>query len=58
MFEALASFRKERQKGQTSVSLRLGVLSSSCVNADDCVEIELGHRESVDSGLSMDRDGS
>jgi hypothetical protein len=58
MFEALASFRKERQKRQVGISLRLGALSSSCVNADNCAEIELGYRESVDSGLSMDRDGS
>jgi hypothetical protein len=31
----------------------------SCeVDADDCAPIELGHRESVNSGLSMDRDRS
>jgi hypothetical protein len=51
MFGALASFEKEQQKEQSEAGrmanvfpLRRGALFSSCLNADDCAGIELGHR--------------
>jgi hypothetical protein len=51
MSGALASFGEEQQKEQSEAgratgvfSLRRGALFSSCLNADDCARIELGHR--------------
>lgn len=59
MFKSLRRCDRSRSGGQTGVcSLRLGALSPSCQNAESCVEIEVGHRESEETGLSMDRDGS
>ena len=59
--EALTSFGKERQEDsrvekESVCSFRQRALLSNCVNAEGCVRVELGHRESVQSRVSVARD--